>query len=59
MVDLDKGPVKKEISNAVFIIPALLVVSLLIFFIYKIKCRLSEPRSSKLKKSKPTPAKAK
>ncbi|KAA3672633.1 uncharacterized protein DEA37_0007112 [Paragonimus westermani] len=55
MVDLTppEVPVRKTISNFVFIIPAVIVIALLFFFVHKIKAKLNEPRSSKMKKAKP------
>lgn len=52
MVEIGKGPYKEGIDNSVFIIPGIVVVSLFIFFVYKLVKNLRDKKSAQEEKKK-------
>lgn len=54
MVELSdpKGPIKEGIDNTIFIVPAIIVVSLIGFFVYKLVRNLREKALAREEKKK-------
>jgi uncharacterized membrane protein (DUF106 family) len=52
MVELSdpKGPVKEGIDNSIFIVPAIIIISLVSFFVYKLVMSLREKERLKSEK---------